>query len=176
MLIEAVRGDITTQRVDAIVNAANSSLLGGGGVDGAIHATAGPVLLDECREIRRTTWPNGLPPGESVATGAGNLRARYVIHTVGPTSRTERGPELLAACHRNSLAIADERGLASIAFPAISCGAFGWRTRDAAPIGVRTVRDFARVHPLTSIIRVRFVLFDDDALADYAAALSSAVE
>jgi O-acetyl-ADP-ribose deacetylase (regulator of RNase III) len=176
MLIEAVRGDITTERVDAIVNAANSTLLGGGGVDGAIHATAGPVLLDECRKIRRTTWPNGLPTGESVATGAGNLPVRYVIHTVGPTSRTEHGPELLAACHWNSLAIADEHGLASIAFPAISCGVFGWRTRDAAPMAVRTVRDFARARPLTAITVVRFVLFDDDALADYAAAVSSAVK
>jgi O-acetyl-ADP-ribose deacetylase (regulator of RNase III) len=111
-----------------------------------------------------------------VATGAGNLKARYVIHTVGPTSRTEHGPELLAACHRNSLAIADELGLASIAFPAISCGVFGWRTREAAPIAIRTVRDFARAHPLSSIASVRFVLFDDDALADYAAAVSSAVE
>jgi O-acetyl-ADP-ribose deacetylase (regulator of RNase III) len=177
MRIEAVPGDITVERVDAIVNAANSSLLGGGGVDGAIHAAAGPSLLTECREIRRTTWPGGLPTGEAAVTGAGLLPARYVIHTVGPIrgEHADGGADLLAACHRNCLLIAHNLGLESIAFPAISCGAYGWRPADAAPIALGAVRGFALSHPNGPLVLVRFVLFGDPALDAFQRA-ASAVE
>src|SRR5205809_2020912 len=119
-------GDITQQENDAIVNAANSSLMGGGGVDGAIHRAGGPAILEACREIRRTRYPDGLPTGEAVITRAGNLPVQYVIHTVGPVYGRDDGrePELLAACYRNSLALAVQYSLARIAFPAISTGAF----------------------------------------------------
>src|SRR5690348_3926078 len=123
-----VIGDITDQDVDAIVNAANSTLLGGGGVDGAIHRAGGPEILDECRRIRETDYPKGLPTGEAVITTGGNLRARYVIHTVGPIygRDPERQAELLAACYQNSLLLARQHHLPSIAFPSISTGAFGY--------------------------------------------------
>ncbi len=167
MRIEVVKGDITTQHVDAIVNAANRSLLGGGGVDGAIHAAAGPDLMAECEHIRLTTLPDGLPTGECVATGAGHLPSRHVLHTVGPIHAQHRdgGPDLLAACHRSCLAEAERLGLRSVAFPAISCGAYGWDPVDAAPIAVRAVRD----HPATTVKLVRFVLANDHALAAFAA-------
>ena len=175
MRIEALRGDITLERVDAIVNAANASLLGGGGVDGAVHAAAGPDLLAECREVRRNRWPDGLPEGQAVATGAGRLPARYVIHTVGPKhwEHADGGAELLASCHRTCLATADALGARTIAFPAISCGVFGWRPTSAAPIAVAAVRDFVEQRPGTTIDTVRFVLFDDDALAAFESALTS---
>jgi O-acetyl-ADP-ribose deacetylase (regulator of RNase III) len=157
--IEYVRGDITEQRVDAVVNAANSSLLGGGGVDGAIHRRGGPDILAECRRLRADRYRDGLPTGEAVATTAGRLPARWVIHTVGPVwSKREDRSTLLASCYRASLRVADELGAASIAFPAVSAGIYRWPLDDAARIAVETVRANA-----TSVTLVRFVLFDDAA-------------
>src|SRR5436190_7479696 len=144
MRIEAVAGDITRQQVDAIVNAANSSLLGGGGVDGAIHAAAGPGLVEECRRLRRTTCPEGLRVGEAVATGAGDLPARWVIHTVGPNRhRGEVDPALLASCFTASLDVAVQVGARSVAFPAVSAGAYGWDVTEVAAIAVAAVRRWA---------------------------------
>ncbi|MER7002123.1 O-acetyl-ADP-ribose deacetylase [Dactylosporangium sp. NPDC000555] len=132
MRLTLLRGDITQQRVDAIVNAANSTLLGGGGVDGAIHHRGGPAILAECRALRETMYPKGLPAGHAVATTAGDLPARWVIHTVGPVYRTDedRAPTL-RACYANSLRLAAELGAESIAFPLISSGAFAWPVDDA---------------------------------------------
>ena len=126
--------DITGQKVDAIVNAANSTLMGGGGVDGAIHRAGGASILEECRELRRTQYPDGLPTGEAVITGGGNLFARHVIHTVGPIYGFQHGSdaELLAACYRNSLGLSVEHGLSTIAFPSISTGAYGYPRAEAA--------------------------------------------
>jgi O-acetyl-ADP-ribose deacetylase (regulator of RNase III) len=137
-------GDITRLASDAIVNAANSTLLGGGGVDGAIHRAGGPAILEECLEIRRTLYPEGLPTGEVVITTAGLLPARYVIHTVGPVWGFEGGreAELLAACYRNSLALAAERGLQSVAFPSISTGAFGYPREQAAGVASAAIDEF----------------------------------
>jgi O-acetyl-ADP-ribose deacetylase (regulator of RNase III) len=159
-LIEVVRGDITEQAVDAIVNAANPSLLGGGGVDGAIHRAGGPAILDECRRL------GGCAVGEAKATTAGLLRARWVIHTVGPIWRGggEREREQLAAAHDASLALAYELGARTIAFPAISCGIYGFPIDEAATIAVGAVRD----HRLDL---VRFVLFGDDTYDAFLAAL-----
>jgi O-acetyl-ADP-ribose deacetylase len=136
--------DITRRALDAIVNAANSTLLGGGGVDGAIHRAGGPAILEECREIRRALYPEGLPTGEAVITTAGRLPARFVIHTVGPIYGREGGreAELLAACYRNSLALAASRELASVAFPAISTGAFGYPRDEAAEVASLAVAEF----------------------------------
>ena len=174
MRIEAVRGDITVEAVDAIVNAANSSLLGGGGVDGAIHAAAGPVLQEECRRLRRSGYPDGLPEGDAVATSGGRLAARWVIHTVGPVrwEHLDGGADVLASCHARSLAEADRLGLASVAFPAISCGAYGWSPAEAAPVAVTAVRAYAATHPQSGIGLVRFVLFSEESLAAFAAAVS----
>ena len=159
MALILVQGDITQQRVDAIVNAANSSLLGGGGVDGAIHRRGGPQILEECRIWRAIQYPDGLPAGQAVATTAGRLPARWVIHTVGPVySRHEDRSHLLASCYRESLRIADALGARTVAFPAISTGAFGWPMEDAARIALSTVR---RADP--GIDEVRFVLFDAEA-------------
>lgn len=163
MEIVCVRGDITEQEVDAVVNAANSGLLGGGGVDGAIHARGGPEILAACRELRAGPYPDGLPTGEAVATTAGRLPARWVIHTVGPVwSRQEDRSALLASCYRSSLRVADELGAASVAFPAVSAGIYGWPMDDAARIAVTTVRDTP-----TRVAAVRFVLFDGAALAAF---------
>lgn len=172
--IEVVRGDITQQRVDAIVNAANSSLLGGGGVDGAIHAGAGPQLLTSCRAVRRDQWPDGLPTGAAVTTIAGNLSARFVIHTVGPKhwEHPDGGAELLAGCHRASLDEAQAHGCSSIAFPAISCGVYGWSPEQAAPIAVGAVRDWLHEHADSTITLVRFVVFNDAALHAFTAAVA----
>jgi O-acetyl-ADP-ribose deacetylase (regulator of RNase III) len=154
--ITLVRGDITEQDADAIVNAANSSLMGGSGVDGAIHRRGGPAILEECRRVRAERYPDGLPTGEAVATTAGDLPARWVIHTVGPVwSPDEDRSELLASCHRRSLEVADELGARSVAFPAISTGAFGYPLEEAASVGVAAV---GRVE--TRVNDVRFVLFD----------------
>jgi O-acetyl-ADP-ribose deacetylase (regulator of RNase III) len=142
--VQVLVGDITKQDVDAIVNAANSTLLGGGGVDGAIHRAGGPAILEECREIRRTRYPDGLPTGEAVITTAGNLPALYVIHTVGPIYGRHNGEEaeLLANCYRNSLMLAVQHNLASIAFPAISTGAFGYPPAEAAAVSSAAIEEF----------------------------------
>ncbi|MEQ3550115.1 O-acetyl-ADP-ribose deacetylase [Pseudonocardia nematodicida] len=154
------RGDITGSTVDAVVNAANSSLLGGGGVDGAIHRRGGPEILAECRALRESRYPDGLPTGRAVATTAGDLPARWVIHTVGPVYATsEDRAHLLASCYRESLRVADELGARSVAFPAVSAGVYGWPVPDAARIAVGTVRDTG-----TAVEQVRFVLFSDDVL------------
>jgi O-acetyl-ADP-ribose deacetylase len=130
MRLELVHGDITDQRVDAIVNAANSSLLGGGGVDGAIHRRGGPAVLAECRQVRAEAFPDGLPPGHAVATTAGDLPVRWVIHTVGPVYG-HGDVETLRSCYRESLRVADDLGAESIAFPLISAGVYGWPADDA---------------------------------------------
>ena len=139
-------GDITEMQVDAIVNAANSSLLGGGGVDGAIHRAGGPQILEECKEIRRTRFPDGLPTGEAVLTTGGDLKARYVIHTVGPIygSSGGRDAELLAACYRNCLALAVEHNLKTLAFPSISTGAYGYPRDEAAKVSSEAIREFLK--------------------------------
>lgn len=175
MRVEIVRGDLTVADVDAVVNAANSALLGGGGVDGALHRAAGPALLNACRLVRATTHPAGLPTGDAVATGAGALPARFVIHTVGPVAgeHPEAGADLLASCHRRSLEVAAILGARSVAFPAISCGVYGWRTADAAPIALATVTAFARQRPDSGVELVRFVLFSDAAARDFEAAAQS---
>jgi O-acetyl-ADP-ribose deacetylase (regulator of RNase III) len=161
MRLEAVEGDITTQQVDAIVNAANSSLLGGGGVDGAIHRAAGPGLLEECRLLRATTYPAGLPVGQAVATGAGDLAAHWVIHTVGPNRyRGQDDPALLASCFTSSLNVAASVGARSVAFPAVSGGAYGWAIEEVAQVAVAAVRGWpADAAPAEPIDLVRFVLF-----------------
>ena len=153
--IVLLEGDITTQEVDAIVNAANSTLMGGGGVDGAIHRAGGPSILAECKEVRRTTHPDGLPNGRAVATTAGDLPAHWVIHTVGPVySATEDRSGLLASCHTESLRIADELGAETVAFPAISTGVYGYPVEEASVVAVEAVR-----RAETSVGQVRFVLF-----------------
>ncbi len=160
MRIEAVQGDITTQHVDAVVNAANSQLLGGGGVDGAIHAASGPALLAECRRMRAARWHDGLPVGEATATAAGDLPARWVIHTVGPNRhRGQTAPDLLASCFRRSLEVAVEIGARSVAFPAISAGIYGWDGAQVAQIAVRSTLA-AEAEYGADLDLVRFVLFD----------------
>jgi len=169
--IEAVEGDITKQLVDAIVNAANGSLLGGGGVDGAIHLAAGPALLAECRELRRTAYPHGLPVGEAVTTGAGDLPARWVIHTVGPNRHAgETDPDLLASCFAASLREAVRVGARSVAFPAVSAGVYGWEATEVSRIAVAAVRTSPH---LSQLDLVRFVLFSSKAREVFAAALET---
>ena len=159
-LITLVHGDITEQNVDAVVNAANSSLLGGGGVDGAIHRRGGPAILAQCRELRASRYPDGLPTGQAVATTAGKLPARWVIHTVGPVyTESEDRSELLASCYRESLRVADELGAQIVAFPAVSAGVYGWPLADAARIALTTV-----LKSPTRVREVRFVLFGAAAL------------
>jgi O-acetyl-ADP-ribose deacetylase (regulator of RNase III) len=154
--ITLVRGDITEQEVDAIVNAANSSLMGGGGVDGAIHRRGGTAILEECKRIRAERYPDGLPAGQAVATTAGNLPARWVIHTVGPVyAKSEDRSHLLASCHTESLKVADEVGARTVAFPAISTGVYGYPVEEAAPVAVGAVQGAD-----TRVEEVRFVLFD----------------
>ena len=169
--ITAVRGDLTAEVVDAIVNAANSSLLGGGGVDGAIHRAAGPRLLEACRELRRTAYPDGLPTGYAVATPGFDLPARFVIHTVGPNRHAgQTASALLASCFRESLRIAREAGARSIAFPAVSAGVYGWAADEVARIAVDTVR--AETGDGDAIELVRFVLFSQPLLSAFDAALT----
>ncbi|MEV6323371.1 O-acetyl-ADP-ribose deacetylase [Nocardia sp. NPDC051787] len=165
-----MRGDITEQEVDAVVNAANSSLLGGGGVDGAIHRRGGPEILAECRRLRASRYRAGLPTGAAVATTAGRLPARWVIHTVGPEwSAAEDRSALLTSCYRESLRVADELGARTVAFPAISTGIYGWPMDDGARIAVETVRATA-----TGVAEVRFVLFGESAYAAFAGRVSEA--
>jgi O-acetyl-ADP-ribose deacetylase len=165
--IVLLEGDLTTQAVDAIVNAANSTLLGGGGVDGAIHRAGGPSILAECREIRRTSFPDGLPTGRAVATGGGDLPARWVIHTVGPVYAASADPAgELASCHIESLRVADELGARTVAFPAISTGVFGYPIEEAAAVAIGAVRDAE-----TTLEEMRFVLFGREAFEAFERAL-----
>jgi O-acetyl-ADP-ribose deacetylase len=163
--LEIARGDLTRERVDAIVNAANSSLLGGGGVDGAIHRAGGPRILEECRAIRARQGP--LPPGQAVVTTGGDLPARRVIHTVGPIwhGGGASEAETLAACYQGSLALAEKEGLESVAFPSISTGAFGYPIEEAAPVALRAIARFLRT--AQSVRLVRCVLFSEDDLDAY---------
>ncbi|MFI5755004.1 O-acetyl-ADP-ribose deacetylase [Streptomyces sp. NPDC051569] len=164
-----VHGDITEQRADAIVNAANSSLLGGGGVDGAIHRRGGPEILADCRALRASRYGRGLATGRAVATTAGRLDARWVIHTVGPVwSRDEDRSDLLASCYRTSLRVAAELGARTVAFPAVSTGIYGWPMDDGARIAVRTVRESAA----PEVEEVRFVLYDERAYEAFETALA----
>lgn len=163
-------GDLTLDDVEAIVNAANPGLMGGGGVDGAIHRRGGPAILAECKEIRRTRFPDGLPTGEAVATRGGKLRARWVIHTVGPIyGEVDDAASLLARCHTSALRVADEVGARTVAFPAISTGVYGYPVEEAAPVAVRAVLSAA-----TEVEEVRFVLFDPRAYEAFTAALEAA--
>jgi O-acetyl-ADP-ribose deacetylase (regulator of RNase III) len=165
--IVLVEGDITEQQVDAIVNAANSSLMGGGGVDGAIHRAGGPTILEECRQLRATDWPDGLPTGKAAATTGGRLSARWVIHTVGPVyGEVDDAPGLLASCHTESLRVADELGASTVAFPAISTGIYGYPLDEAAPVAVAAVRAAD-----TTVHEVRFVLFGRGASTAFERAL-----
>ena len=157
--VRVLTGDITSQDVTAIVNAANSTLLGGAGVDGAIHRVGGPQILAECKQIRETTHPDGLPTGEAVITTGGNLPAQYVIHTVGPIygRNPAREAELLADCYRNSLHLARDHAVSSIAFPSISTGAYAYPKPEAAAISSRTIKDFLSTD--NQIQQVRLVFF-----------------
>ncbi|MFI9328252.1 O-acetyl-ADP-ribose deacetylase [Kitasatospora sp. NPDC052868] len=167
--ITLVKGDITEQQVDVVVNAANSSLLGGGGVDGAIHRKGGPLILEDCRRLRASHWGKGLPAGQAVATTAGLLPARWVVHTVGPVYRAEDydgRAELLASCYRESLRAAVRLGASTVAFPAVSAGVYGWPLEDAARIALGTVADLVRGRrpgAEAELEEVRFVLFGAEA-------------
>ncbi len=176
MRIVLVLGDITEQPVDAIVNAANSSLLGGGGVDGAIHRRGGPEILAACRELRAGAYGRGLPAGRAVATKAGRLPARWVIHTVGPVySPAEDRSALLASCYRESLRVAAELGARTVAFPAVSAGVYGWPAGDAARIAVGTVHEAdTAADQDTPVEEVRFVLFSPDIYGEFERALAAA--
>jgi O-acetyl-ADP-ribose deacetylase len=168
--VTLVQGDITEQDVDAVINAANSSLMGGGGVDGAIHRRGGPEILEECRRIREERYPDGLPTGQAVGTNAGNLPARWVIHTVGPVyAKREDRSDLLASCHTESLRVADQLGARTVAFPAISTGIYGYPVEEAAPVAVRAVLDLD-----TQVEEVRFVLFDRGSYEAFRGALAAA--
>lgn len=161
------KGDITKEEVDVIVNAANSAILGGGGVDGAIHRAAGPELLEECRKLRETQLPQGCPTGQAVITRAGRLKAKHVVHAVGPDMRgsPSNGAELLKAAYLNSLELAQKAGARSIAFPSISTGIYSYPIEEAAQIALNTVIEFSKRSP--SPIEVRFLLFSDQDLQVY---------
>ncbi|QBI52189.1 O-acetyl-ADP-ribose deacetylase [Streptomonospora litoralis] len=167
MDITLVQGDITEQRVDAVVNAANSSLMGGGGVDGAIHRAGGGRILQECRRLRDTSHPDGLAAGDAVATTAGEMPATWVIHTVGPVySASADRSHILASCYRRSLEVAEELNAATVAFPAVSTGVYGWPMDSAADIAVRSVTESS-----PTLGEVRFVLFDAQAYEAFSRAL-----
>lgn len=159
--IEIFEGDITEKSTDAIVNPANSSLMGGGGVDGAIHRKGGASILSECERIRKTLWPDGLPTGKAVITGGGRLKAKFVIHTVGPVWSGGRSgePELLADCYSNCLTLAASKNLGSLAFPAISTGAFGYPMELASEVALRSTRNFLTQSKYNPIKEISFVLF-----------------
>jgi O-acetyl-ADP-ribose deacetylase (regulator of RNase III) len=168
--ITLIQGDITEQAVDAIVNAANASLMGGGGVDGAIHRRGGPEILAECKKIRADRFPDGLPTGKAVATTAGRLPAEWVIHTVGPVySKRQDRSALLASCHTESLREADQLGAKTVAFPAISTGVYGYPVEEAAPVAIDAVRNAD-----TLVEEVRFVLFDPPTHNAFSRALEAA--
>ena len=172
MRISLVQGDITLQQVDAIVNAANSSLMGGGGVDGAIHGRGGPAILRECMAIRKDRFPEGLPTGLAVATTAGNLAARWVIHTVGPVyGEVPDAAGLLRSCHVASLRLADELGARSVAFPAISTGVYGYPVEEAARVAIAAVLESG-----SRVEAVSFVLFGERAHRVFQHALAEALE
>jgi O-acetyl-ADP-ribose deacetylase (regulator of RNase III) len=160
--LQLIKGDITEVEADAIVNAANSSLMGGGGVDGAVHRKGGPKILEECKRIRATEWPDGLPTGKAVITSGGNLKAKYIIHTVGPVwlGGFHVEAELLKQAYKNSLKLAVAKGLKTIAFPSISTGAYGYPIEDASRIALRTVKDFLEKED--KLERVVFVLFSEN--------------
>ena len=160
-LLQIVRGDITEINADTIVNAANSSLMGGGGVDGAIHRKGGPKILEECRRIRETEWPGGLPTGKAVITSGGNLKAKHVVHTVGPVwfGGFHGEAELLKQAYRNSMKLAVDNGLKTIAFPSISTGAYGYPIEEASLIALSTVKDFLEKEG--KLERVILVLFSE---------------
>jgi O-acetyl-ADP-ribose deacetylase (regulator of RNase III) len=162
-----VQGDITEQDTEALVNAANSTLMGGGGVDGAIHRKGGPKILEECKRIRATEWSDGLPTGKAVITSGGNLKTRYVIHTVGPIWRggTRGEPEHLAEAYRNSLTLAASKGLKTIAFPSISTGAYRYPIEKASRIALTTVKEFLEKED--KLDKVVFVLFTSHDLEIY---------
>ncbi|MDE1889850.1 MAG: O-acetyl-ADP-ribose deacetylase [Planctomycetota bacterium] len=168
--LELTEGNITQQETDAIVNAANTSLLGGGGVDGAIHGAGGPKILEECRKL------GGCPTGAARITTGGNLKTRYVIHTVGPVYHDgkHREAELLASAYKNSLNLTSRYKLKSVAFPSISTGAYGYPMHDAAAIALKTVIDYLKTH--TDIELVRFVLFDQKAYQTYEKALQELIK
>lgn len=168
-------GDLTRVGTDAVVNAANSRLLGGGGVDGAIHAAAGPRLLEACRRLRKTTHRDGLAVGDAVATPAFDLPASWVIHTVGPNlHRGQDDPTLLASCFAQSLDVAGELGVRSVAFPAISAGAYGWPMPDVARVAVLTCHAWFAGHPEASPTDLRFVVLDERVRDVFATALEAA--
>lgn len=169
--IEIVQGDLTREATDVVVNAANSGLLGGGGVDGALHAAAGPGLLAACRELRRTVLPDGLPVGQAVATPGFDLPARWVVHTVGPDRhRGQTDPALLASCFTSSLDVAAGLGARSVAFPAVSAGVYGWAADAVARVALDAVTAWAQARGATSVGLVRFVLLSPPVLAAFTAA------
>ncbi len=171
-LVEVVLGDLTAQHVDAIVNAANATLLGGGGVDGAIHEAAGPALLQECRRVRRAAYPDGLPVGRAVATGAGRLPCRFVVHTVGPNwNRGQRDEADLASCYRASLTEAVRVGARSVAFPAVSAGAYGWAGATVARVAAHTV---CRAPERADLELIRFVLLGEPLYSQFVTAVHGA--
>jgi len=172
-VLQIIRGDITEIKADAIVNAANSSLMGGGGVDGAIHRKGGPKILEECKRIRETEWPDGLPTGKAVITSGGNLKAKYVIHTVGPIwlGGFHVEAELLKQAYRNSLKLAVANGLKVIAFPSISTGAYGYPIEEASCIALNTVKDFLEKED--KLERVILVLFSESDFQLYLASTKS---
>ncbi len=165
--IRILRGDITDEDSEAVVNAANSFLMGGGGVDGAIHRKGGPKILEECKKIRATIWPEGLPVGKAVVTSGGNLKARYVIHTVGPIWQDgQHGePALLEQAYLNSLSAAALKGMKSVAFPSISTGAYRYPIEEACRIALKTVKEFLERED--TVGRVDFVLFSEEDLGVY---------
>jgi O-acetyl-ADP-ribose deacetylase (regulator of RNase III) len=171
--LQLIKGDITDVEADAIVNSANSSLLGGGGVDGAIHRKGGPKILEECKRIRATEWPDGLPTGKAVITSGGNLKAKHVIHTVGPVwlGGFHVEAELLKQAYKNSLRLAVARGLKTIAFPSISTGAYGYPIEEASRLAVKTVKDFLEKED--KLEKVTFVLFSERDFEIYLGAVNS---
>jgi O-acetyl-ADP-ribose deacetylase len=171
-ILQLVKGDITHIEADAIVNAANSTLFGGGGVDGAIHRKGGPKILEECKKIRATEWPDGLPTGQAVITPGGNLKAKHVIHTVGPVwhGGFHEEAKLLRQAYRNSLKLAVSKGSRTVAFPSISTGAYGYPTEEASIVALKAVEDFLENED--RLERVTFVLFSQQDFDIYSEAVN----